>query len=46
MNTVLDPNGHVVIITSSVKTAHAVQTHGLQVVAPKKPTYTKKRYAQ
>jgi len=46
MNTVVDAKGNVVIITSSVRTARSVQKHGLQVVAPKQPTYSKKRYAQ
>ena len=35
MNTVVDAKGNVVIVTSSVRTARAVQKHGLQVVAPK-----------
>lgn len=46
MNTVVDAKGNLVIITSSVRTAQAVQKHGLQVVAPKQPNYSKKRYAQ
>jgi len=46
MNTVVDAKGNVVIITSSMRTARAVQTHGLRVIAPKQPTYSKKRYAQ
>jgi len=46
MNTVVDPKGNVVIITSSVRTARAVQKHGLRVIAPKQSTYSKKRYAQ
>ena len=45
MKTVVDAKGNVVIVTSSVRTARAVQKYGLQVVAPKKPVYTKKRYA-
>ena len=45
MATVLDQKGNVVIITSSVLTARAVQKHGLRVVAPKKEIVTdKKRY--
>jgi len=35
MNTVVDAKGNVVIVTSSVRTARAVQKYGLQVVAPK-----------
>jgi len=45
MATVLDQTGNVVIITSSVRTARAVQKHGLRVVAPKKEMVVeKKRY--
>lgn len=45
MATVIDSNGKVVIITSSLKTARAVQKHGLRVVAPKKKMVVeKKRY--
>ena len=46
MNAVVDPNGNVVIITSSVRTARTVQKHGLRVIAPKQTIYSKKRYAQ
>ena len=46
MNTVLDAKGNVVIITSRVKTARAVQKHGLQLVSPKQPSYLKKRHTQ
>ena len=45
MATVLDQKGNVVIITSSVLTARAVQKHGFRVVAPKKEMVVeKKRY--
>jgi len=45
MATVVDSKGNVVIITSSVRTARAVQKHGLSVVAPKQAVYKKQRYA-
>ena len=45
MATVVDKKGNVVIITSSVRTARAVQKYGLRVVAPKQVVVEKKRYA-
>jgi len=45
MATVVDKKGNVVIITSSVRTARAVQKYGLRIVSPKKEMVVeKKRY--